>query len=470
MNPMRSADAENDPAGSDPAPAAADACAVSAGPDARITAGVPLSRTALFTYSLFGLPLALVALPIYVYVPQYYVQQFGMSLAAIGAALLVARLLDAFLDPAMGLWIDHAKRARGYGYFVLLSLAPLAAGFIALFHPPAAAAGHAFGWFLASLVLVYGGFSLATIAHQSWGAALTQARSERARLTGLREACGLVGVLIAAALPSVAGIGWLSAVFLVTLAGAAALLLLRAPRPDLQRQATARPKSDSATAAPFAHPNNPVGLRRLTVPFRQARFRWLFAVFVVNGIAAAIPATLFLFFARDGLGLGQYAGLFLVLYFAAGAASLPGWVALARRRGEAWTWQLAMLLEIASFVGVYFLPAGAAIGFGVICLLSGFTLGADLALPPALLAGVIASAGHGGQHEGAYFGAWSWATKMNLALAAGVALPLLELLGYVPGTANLEGREALRVAYAVLPCGLKLIAAGLLWRAPLKDL
>jgi Na+/melibiose symporter-like transporter len=96
-------------------------------------------------------------------------------------------------------------------------------------------------------------------------------------------------------------------------------------------------------------------------------------------------------------------------------------------------------------------------------------LGADLALPPALLAGVIAAAGHHGEREGAYFGLWSWMTKMNLALAAGIALPLIEWLGYTPGTSSEGGLEALTVAYALLPCALKLVAALLLWRARLND-
>ena len=280
-----------------------------------------LSRVALFAYGLFGLPLALVALPIYVYVPQFYAEQFGMSLAAIGTALLAARMFDAFIDPALGLWIDRRKAARGYGYFILLALPALAAGFVALFHPPAAARAQPFAWFLACLLLVYVGFSLATIAYQSWGAALTQARSERSRLTGTREACGLVGVLVAAALPSVAGIGTLSTVFVVTLLGSAALLLMRAPRP--------------AMAAASAASGGLHALQALSEPFRDQRFRWLFAVFVVNGIAAAIPATLFLFFAKDRLQLGQYAGLFLVLYFAAAAVSLPLWgrAGAAARRG-----------------------------------------------------------------------------------------------------------------------------------------
>ena len=87
----------------------------------------------------------------------------------------------------------------------------------------------------------------------------------------------------------------------------------------------------------------------------------------------------------------------------------------------------------------------------------------DLALPSALLAGVIAAEGDSGQHEGAYFGWWNFATKLNLALAAGLALPLLGWLGYTPGTRGEDGLQTLGLAYAVLPCVLKLTAAAALY-------
>jgi Na+/melibiose symporter-like transporter len=94
-----------------------------------------LSRTALFSYGLFGLPLALVALPIYVLVPQLYAQNFGLSLTVIGLTLLIARILDAFVDLPLGLWIDNKKTKLCYAYFILLSLPFLLIGFISLFHP-----------------------------------------------------------------------------------------------------------------------------------------------------------------------------------------------------------------------------------------------------------------------------------------------------------------------------------------------
>ncbi len=410
-----------------------------------------LSRGALLAYGLFGLPLAMLALPVYVLVPQLYANRFGLSLSVIGSMLLVARVLDACIDPALGLWIDRAKSARGYAGFVLLSLPLLIAGYLALFHPPPMAAALLLWWFGGSLMLVYGGFSLATIAHNSWGASLTQERGERARLTAMREGWALVGVILAAAVPFVAGLGALSVLFVCALTLAAWVLLRMAPRPE---------------PVPVVH----LDWRALLVPFRNRAFRWLLAVFAANGIAAAIPATLFLFFATDRLQLGQFSGLFLVLYFVAAACALPLWVALAARIGEASAWRASMLLAVAAFVWVVQLDAGAMAAFAAICIISGAALGADLALPPALLAGVIGAAGHSGQREGAYFGAWSWMTKMNLALAAGIALPLLELLGYTPGSTNTTGTQALGIAYAWVPCGLKCLAALLLWRAPLKHL
>ena len=79
-------------------------------------------------------------------------------------------------------------------------------------------------------------------------------------------------------------------------------------------------------------------------------------------------------------------------------------------------------------------------------------LGADLSLPGALLAGVIQREGHSGQLEGGYFGWWNFATKLNLALAAGIALPLLQVFGYTPGSRELQ---ALTLAYCLLPAALR---------------
>ena len=116
-----------------------------------------------------------------------------------------------------------------------------------------------------------------------------------------------------------------------------------------------------------------------------------------------------------------------------------------------------MVAAVIAFVWAFALGPGDTAAFAAICVLSGLALGADLALPPSLLADVIDRDGQE-RPTGAYFGLWTLATKLNLALAAGIALPLLSVLGYAPGAASGGGLGALAFVYAIVPCALKLIA------------
>ena len=152
----------------------------------------------------------------------------------------------------------------------------------------------------------------------------------------------------------------------------------------------------------------------------------------------------------------------LAAYFAAAAGSLPLWMRAVRRFGLRRSWLAGMFLAVAAFVWASRLGAGDVAAFAAVCVFSGIALGADLSLPGALLAGVIRSAGHNGHCEGLYFGWWNLVTKLNLALAAGISLPLLALLGYVPGSREPDALAALTAIYCLLPCGLKLLAAALL--------
>jgi glycoside/pentoside/hexuronide:cation symporter, GPH family len=395
-------------------------------------------------YGALGLPLAFVALPLYVVLPNHYASVFGVPLAALGALLLGARLFDAVADPLIGRWADRwfAHSLRRVLIAAALAAVLVAIGFHALFFPTVSGTAALLTWCGAFLAVTYLAYSVLSVVHQSWGARLGGDASQRTRVVAWREGLALVGVLTASVLPSVAGLGVTSAVFALALAAGLAWLSA-APRPV----AAADTVLSSAVS-----------------PWANAGFRRLIAVFVINGIASAVPATLVLFFIRDKLALGAYEPLFLFSYFAAGALSMPLWVRAVARVGLAKLWLAGMLLAIAAFVWAATLSSGSLIGYLTVCVASGLALGADLALPSAMLAGVIQRAGHSGQSEGAYFGWWNFATKLNLAIAAGVALPLLAAFGYSPGARDDAALSALTLAYCLLPCALKLIAAALLWR------
>jgi Na+/melibiose symporter-like transporter len=299
------------------------------------------------------------------------------------------------------------------------------------------------------------------VAHQAWGAALPRCDAERSRLFAWREGAGLVGVLVASALPAVAG--W-------TLTSAALALFMalgwwawwHAPRPP--KLAAAEVAQPSGTAHPPAQPGATRDAQGRHAPWAHRPFRRLMGVFVLNGIAGAIPATLVVLFMTDRLGAsGNAQAALLSTYFACAALGLPLWLYGVRRWGVAATWAVGMVLAVAAFSGAVRLGSGDVWAFGLVCALSGLTLGADLALPSALLARVLDEHPSARAHRGQYFGWWALAAKLNLALAAGLALPLLGLWGYQPGTPDGHGLAALSLAYGALPGGLKLMAAALLY-------
>jgi Na+/melibiose symporter-like transporter len=407
------------------------------------------SMAAGLRYGALGLPLAFVALPLYVVLPNHYATVFGVPLAALGALLLGARLLDAFADPWIGRWAD---RWFAHSTARVLKVAAMAAGVVALgfhglFFPLVDGTPALLAWCGALLGVTYLAYSVLAVVHQAWGARLGGDAAQRTRIVAWREGLALCGVLVASALPSLAGLGVTSAVFAVALL-CGLVALWHAPPP------LAVGSSQASTQA--------------VSPWRDAAFRRLMVIFIVNGIASAVPATLVLFFVRDRLDLAAYEAAFLVAYFAAGALSMPMWVRLVPRLGLPRAWLAGMLLAVAAFVWAATLDSGSLAGFLAVCVASGLALGADLALPSAMLAGVVQRAGQSGRGEGAYFGWWNFAVKLNLALAAGVALPLLAAFGYAPGARDDAALTALTLAYCLLPCVLKLCAATLLWRLWLR--
>ncbi|CAN7158676.1 MFS transporter [Acidovorax sp. LjRoot66] len=411
-----------------------------------MTAGALLPWRQGLAYGLLGLPLAFVALPLYVLLPNHYAREFGMPLATLGGVLLAARLFDAVSDPLLGRWADRLFERSPLAVLSTgaVSAVVLAVGLTALFFPKVQGQGALAAWALVCLLVTYLAYSQLGIAHQSWGARLGGDELQRSRIVAWREGAALVGVVLASVLPALLGLPVMLGVF------AAALVLgwlawLRAPRP--------------APVAP--HATDRADLWR---PWTRPAFRRLLAVFVLNGIASAVPATLVLFFIQDRLQAppGQEP-MFLAAYFLCAALSIPLWLRAVARWGLARTWLGGMLLAVAVFGWTAGLGTGDSMPFLAVCALSGVALGTDLALPGALLAGVVAAEGDSGQHEGAYFGWWNFATKLNLALAAGLALPLLDALGYTPGTRSAEGLQTLGLAYAVLPCALKLVAAAALY-------
>jgi len=468
-------------------PQAAHAPAPSEGPQvtgASALAPVEPTTGRLLAYGGFATPLAFAALPLYVQWPAHAAGTWGMSLATLGALLLAVRLGDAFIDPWIGSRIDtlFERSARRAWLAAGVAAACVACGLVALMFAPDFVLSEPralLAWAAAALVLTSLGYSVATVTHQAWAVRLGGGSVEQARWVGTREALALAGVILASVLPAFAGwpatLGTLSALALLS------WLSLARVQPRLAAHGAPAAHAAEVRGAPALAGRN---LPRVTTsdrpdllsPWRDRGFRRLVPIVLLGGLASAMPASLVVLYVRDVLAAGGAAeGWALGLYFVAGAAAMPLWVRAVGRFGLLRTWLAGMCIAIGAFAGAAVLGPGDLALFALVCVASGLALGADLVVPPALLAGLIqrrsvsqedaTASGDGARRgvEGRWFGWWNFLTKLTLAGAAGISLPLVQWLGYSPGAQDARSLAALAFCYAVLPCGIKALAAAMLW-------
>ncbi|HEV7305379.1 MFS transporter [Ensifer sp.] len=421
-----------------------------------------LNRGVLLAYALPALPLAALALPFYIIVPTFYSEALGVPLATVGVVLLTIRLFDAAIDPVFG-WLADAWRGAGgrrRGFF-LISLPLTTVSAVMLFWPPDDA-GAAYLMLWGAMISI--GFTWTSLPYTAWGAELSGDYVERTRISAYRESATLLGILVAVSLPFAVGLSagarphglQVMAILVATLlplAGIAAVVAVPEPADrsskNLHLLASLR----------FMAANRP--------------FLRLIAAFLLNGFANAIPATLFLYFVSDRLGAPDWRGPLLLAYFVSAVLGVPIALLAAGRLGKHRAWCFAMLATCPVFALSGFLSDGDLLAFAAICIATGLLLSFDLAIPPSIQADVIEHdvARSGAQRSGIYFAAWSLATKLSLAAAAGAVFPLLALFGFVPRTSggNPAGIEALAMLYAWLPIAPKLAAVWLMWGFPIDD-
>lgn len=399
-------------------------------------------------YALFAALLSAAGLPLYIHAPKFYVDEYGVSLAALGAVLFGLRLLDVVQDPLLGRLSELLASTRGAA--VLVGSAVIAIAMVGLFAvtPPI----NPLIWFGLMLTLVFSAFSFLTISFYAQGVVKADRLpgNGHLRLARWRETGALLGVCVAAIAPVALG-SVMGAPFTGFAIGFAVLAVCAV----------------LAMRGEWGAANLPRGAGVKAV-LQDASARRLLLIALVNAAPAAVSSTLFLFFVETRLQAPGFEGVLLLMFFLSAALSAPVWGVLAERFGTKNVLLAAMVLAIVAFGSAVTLGPGDWVLFAIICVASGATMGADLTLLPAVFARRMAvispSAAEG-------FGLWAFVSKFTLAFAAVLLLPALERAGFESGAA--DNPEAalvlLSLLYAGVPCALKLVAIGLLATTDLKE-
>ena len=90
-------------------------------------------------YAAPAFALAVVGIPIYVFIPKFYSDVVGVNIAVIGSVLLGVRLFDAITDPLIGFLSDTTQTRFGRRRpYIAVGAVLLAISIYLLFNPPQA--------------------------------------------------------------------------------------------------------------------------------------------------------------------------------------------------------------------------------------------------------------------------------------------------------------------------------------------
>lgn len=405
----------------------------------------PTNTSSLLKYGILALPLAFGGIPLYLYAPDFYATEVGLSLASLGALLLVLRLVDAASDPLWGWLTDHWPNRRTT--ILNIAFAAYLFGFVALFNP---VEGAGMLWFAMAILFATCGYSLLVIQLNALGASWSSNQLDLVGINSVREGFGLMGLIFAAVTPAIL-LNYFSkgqAFTFITIALIALLILSHRCLFSWLSHRNQTPTELSSTTKGYTR-----SAKTVIWPARA-----FFATYGLSTLASACPAVLIVFFVRDYLDLEAWTGIFLILYFFSGIAFMPLWKLIAGRFGSTFAWAASMLLAIITFSGVLLLSAGDFLGFALVCFFSGMAFGAELVIPPTILAQYLHRSNALAQ-AGIAYSLLAFLSKLALALSAGLLFWILEINQFTPAAQNDESAKLMLLyCYGLAPLVLKLIA------------
>lgn len=406
-----------------------------------------LTYFSLISYASTAIPLAMLGLPLYIYLPTFYSQSVGVSVTLVGVILFVARLTDVMTDPLVGFYSDRIRTRYGKRKpLIFLGSLLLVGSFYALIHPPEV---NIELWLFSFSILVYLGWSIVSIPYLAWSAEITSDYHEKTRLSAARELFMIIGVVSALLIPYLYNVSESADQSLLILYSAFLIaLFLMVPITLLGSK-----ERSNKTTQQFT--------------FTQVKTLWkkipslgrLQTAFMLNSLANALPATLFLFFVELVLEEASQTGLLLLLYFISGIVGLPFWTLLAKKIGKRKSWSASMLLASVAFIFVLFLESGDIVFFAIISFVSGLSLGADMALPSSIQADMVQKIeDHDTSYAGVLFGIWAMLTKFALAFAVGIGFVALGAVGFDPNVPTPIAMSTLTMLYGGLPVMFKMMS------------
>lgn len=478
----------------------------------------PLSHWVLAAFGAPGMPLALVGLPMAVYLPAVYAGKdgYGLSLVTVGLVLMLTKFSDVITDPIIGFISDRTRTRWGRRKpYIFIGTPVFAFGIWLLFVRPmefeeitwlGMTFNTGYPYLFVSLAMVYLGSTIKDLPYRAWGAELSANYNERTLITSWREAFGVAGALLSAFTPAIIffmgytrpidAVWYLSVAMLIVMPVLVLNMLIVVPEYPLKERVQTRiPLVES-----------------VMLVLRNKVYLRFIIIFTVAGIGSTMTNTLSFFFVEHVLVAGSLYGFYLAPYFLSQIVSIPLWFKLSAKIGKhratmvaigwyafwaCWipliaiapnewfdAFQVQHILVflpqswyetiVAQFEGI---ETGKFLFFIVVMCLKGSAIGALAALPQSMAADIVDldTRTSGQQRAGAYFAIGGIIGKSAAALGVFIATSLAVMGGFdqladPENTTNTAGTLLwLACLYSVIPALFKFVAMPFLWHWPITE-
>ena len=391
---------------------------------AHSAAGSPrLPLPVVMAFSSTALPIAAIGLVMAVYLPRFFAGQLGLSLAAVGLAFTIVRLIDLAIDPLLGMAMDRTRSRFGRYRPWLLAGGPivmLAAYMLFMAHPGITEV-YLIGW----LLVLYLGVSILTLAQAAWGASLATDYHDRSRVYGVIQAVGVIGAVLILLLPLALGkqgegangvhaMGWFCILLIpVTLA----LCTLVTPE----------------RVAPEADSKERVTLRDYWDLVRRPEMARLIFADLFMALGPGTTAALYLFFFHDARGYTTpQTGVLLVFFIGAGLVGAMFWGWLAQKIGKHRALIVSAVAYAVTQSALMIIPP-ATMALAIPGMFSvGFVSSAFVLIVRAMVADVADEVRleTGKERVGLLYALVTTTQKIGTAITVGVSFTVLDLVGY----------------------------------------
>ena len=453
-----------------------------------------LSQTALSAYAGPAVPLAMVFVPLVVFLPPFYASELGLSLQAVGLIFLVARFWDALTDPLIGGFSDRTSSRFGRRKPWMAVGMPLMmiSGWFLLVPPDDISSTYLF----VAIILFYIAWTMVQVPYLSWGSEVTSNYQERTRIASFREGGTVVGTVLAMGIPLLlvdpngAGIrDWLLGL-IGPASGPISAWLIDLLTPDafslgqiLRIIATAMLCLLPITIllafkATPEHPglfksNTPSWAESLKLLGRNKPFARLLAGYFVIQAGFASFLAMVQFFVVFALQLPTAYLLLVFLQQLLAILTIPFWVKVTGMIGKHRAYCLSGIVIILGLAVLLVIEPGNKTQAVWAFLFMGLIAASKIILPPAIAADTVdydSLRTKSGQ-AGLYLALLNLTNKAALAVAIGVPYLLLAWTGFDPQSK--ENTEAaitgLRYMTTLFPMAIIALGVIIMWRFPLTQ-